>query len=57
MSDSILLVCAVLASLTAGVLVAYGVCVAMFHVLGMRAAQTTVESERHVAGATQIVEG
>jgi hypothetical protein len=56
-SDSILLVCAVLASLTAGVLVAYGVCVAMFHILGMHAAQAAVESERRVAAATQIVEG
>ena len=38
MSDFVMLVCAVLASLAMGVLVAYGVCVGMFGLFRMRQA-------------------
>ena len=38
-SSSIMLVCAVLASLAVGVLVAYGVCIAMFGIFQMHARQ------------------
>ena len=55
--DSIILVCAILASLASGVLAAYGVCLAMFRVFQIHAAQTEVDSERHVAGVVQAVEG
>ena len=36
---SLMLVCAVLASLSAGVLLAYGMCVAMFHVFRIHSIQ------------------
>ena len=36
---SLMLVCAVLASLSAGVLLAYGLCVAMFHVFRIHSIQ------------------
>ena len=55
MSDSIVLGCAVLASLAAGVLLAYGVCLGMFGVFQMQAQQ--LESEARVAGTGRIVEG
>jgi hypothetical protein len=55
-SDSIVLVSAVFASLAAGVLVAYGVCVVMFRVFQMHAVQAE-KTERHVAAGVQIVEG
>jgi hypothetical protein len=42
-SLTIMLVCAVLASLGAGVLLAYGVCVAMFHVFRMHVSQLAAE--------------
>jgi hypothetical protein len=48
-----MLVCAVLASLTAGVLVAYGVCVGMFGVFRMHARQTPMR----VATGAKVVEG
>jgi len=44
LSDSVVLVCAVLASLASGVLVAYGLCV-------------TTQSKARVAEPAQIVEG
>ncbi len=57
-SDSVVvLVCAVGASLASGVLVAYGVCVAMFRVFQVRAQQAAVASERTIAVAARIVEG
>jgi hypothetical protein len=56
-TDSIVLVGAVLASLASGVLVAYGVCLGMFRVFEIHAGQMDVSSERHVAGAAQVVEG
>jgi hypothetical protein len=62
MGDSVMLVCAVLASLAAGVLVAYGVCLAMFRVLHMGVQKTRVASAPRVSstasvGAAGIVEG
>jgi hypothetical protein len=53
-----MLVCAVLASMAAGVLVAYGVCIAMFSLFRMHARQVAVKSARNVVAATaQVVEG
>jgi uncharacterized protein (DUF2062 family) len=52
-----MLVCAVLASLTAGVLVAYGVCVGMFGLFRMRVRQAAVKAPVRVAGGAKIVEG
>ena len=57
MSDSVVLVCAVLASLASGVLVAYGLCVAMFGIFRIHAAQVTSQSKARVAEPAQIVEG
>ena len=57
MTDSIVLVCAVLASLASGVLVAYGVCLGMFRVFEIHAGHVDLSPERHVAGAAQVVEG
>ncbi|SFS21543.1 hypothetical protein SAMN05421771_4238 [Granulicella pectinivorans] len=54
MGLSLLLVCAVLASLTAGVLVAYGICVAMFWVFRIHSQQ--VHARRQLATA-KVVEG
>jgi uncharacterized protein (DUF2062 family) len=50
---SIVLVCAVLASLAVGVLVAYGVCLAMFRVFQIHVRQVAAgrESRRMVAPA------
>ena len=44
MATSIVLVCAVLASLAVGVLVAYGVCMAMFGVFRMHVRQVGARS-------------
>jgi len=52
-----MLVCAVLASLTAGVLVAYGVCLGMFGVFRMQARQVVEEAPVRVAGGAKVVEG
>jgi hypothetical protein len=52
-----MLVCAVLASLAAGVLVAYGVCVGMFVAFRIHARQVAVSSARRVVASTQIVQG
>ena len=52
-----MLVCAVLASLAAGVLVAYGVCVGMFGLFRMHARQAAVEAPVRVASGAKIVEG
>jgi hypothetical protein len=57
LSDSVVLVCAVLASLASGVLVAYGLCVTMFGIFRMHAAQVTTQSKARVAEPAQIVEG
>jgi uncharacterized protein (DUF2062 family) len=56
MGDSIMLVCAVLASLAAGVLVAYGVCVGMFAMFRPRR-PVVAEQVVLVAGSTSAVEG
>jgi uncharacterized protein (DUF2062 family) len=55
--DFVMLVCAVLASLTAGVLVAYGVCLGMFGVFRMQARQVVEEAPVRVAGGAKVVEG
>ena len=52
---SIMLVCAVLASLAVGVLMAYGVCIAMFRVFQMHVRQVAAENRsRRVATAAQV---
>jgi hypothetical protein len=52
---SIVLICAVLASLAVGVLVAYGVCIAMFGLFQMHARQVAGNvSQRAVAPAPVI---
>jgi hypothetical protein len=56
-STSIVLVCAVLASLAAGVLVAYGVCHGMFALFRIHARQVAVRSVESIAATAQIVEG
>jgi hypothetical protein len=55
--SSIVLICAVLASLAVGVLVAYGVCIGMFGVFRIHARQVAEDSARRVLAATQVVEG
>ena len=54
---SIALVCAVLASLAVGVLLAYGVCIAMFEIFRMHARQVAESSARSIVASTQVVEG
>lgn len=57
MNTSIVLVSAVLASLAAGVLTAYGICVSMFRIFRMHAKQVAAEQQaRSVVNATQVVE-
>jgi hypothetical protein len=51
-----MLVCAVLASLTAGVLAAYGVCVGMFGLFRVHARQA-VKAPVRVGSGAKIVEG
>ena len=48
---SIVLVCAVLASLAVGVLVAYGVCMAMFRVFQMHVQQVAAERRSQVVAS------
>jgi hypothetical protein len=43
--------------MASGVLVAYGVCVAMFRIFAVRAQQAALETERQVIVAARIVEG
>jgi hypothetical protein len=52
-----MLVCAVLASLAAGVLVAYGVCVGMFGLFRMHARQVAVKAPVRVGSGAKVVEG
>jgi hypothetical protein len=54
LSDLVMLVSAVLAALAAGVLIAYGVCVAMFGFFRMQARQVVVKP---TVRATSVVEG
>jgi uncharacterized protein (DUF2062 family) len=50
-----MLVCAVLASLAVGVLMAYGVCIAMFRVFQMHVRQVAAENRsRRVATTAQV---
>jgi len=55
--SSIVLVCAVLASLAIGVLVAHGICVAMFKVFRIHARQVAVKSARTVVAPVRVVQG
>jgi hypothetical protein len=56
-SSSIVLISAVLASLAAGVLIAYGICVSMFRLFRMHAMQVAAERQaRSVVSARQAVE-
>jgi hypothetical protein len=60
LSDLVMLVCAVLVALAAGVMVAYGACIAMFGLFRMHAKQiapATVKSPVHVPGNAEVVEG
>ena len=51
----IMLVCAVLASLAVGVLMAYGVCIAMFRIFHMHARQVAGNMARRVAATVQVL--
>jgi uncharacterized membrane protein SpoIIM required for sporulation len=53
---SIVLVCAVLAAMAAGVLIAYGICHAMFALFRIHARQAAPSSVE-VASVPQVVEG
>ncbi|MGA2895985.1 MAG: hypothetical protein ABSE27_00100 [Acidobacteriaceae bacterium] len=57
MSDSVVLVCAVFASLASGVLLAYGVCQAVFALFRMSARPAPAPSQARVAASASIVEG
>ncbi|WP_158944889.1 hypothetical protein [Granulicella sp. S190] len=54
MNSSIMLVSAVLASLAVGVLVAYGVCIAMFSAFQMHVRQVAGSAARQVAATVQV---
>ncbi len=57
-SSTIMLVCAVLVSLGAGVLLAYGLCVGMFQVFRIHARQVAAQkTPGHVAGTAQVAKG
>jgi hypothetical protein len=58
-SASLMLICAVLASLTLGVLVAYGICQAMFRVFRVQsiAAAQQREARKAAAGVGMAVGG
>ena len=62
MNSSIVLVCAVLASLAAGVLLAHGICVGMFQIFRIHARQVAVNRSAQAAMEPQtaqsgVVEG
>ena len=54
---SIVLVCAVLASMAAGVLMAYGICYGMFALFRIHARQVAVELAGDVTSAPRTAEG
>jgi hypothetical protein len=55
-TSSIVLVCAVLASLASGVLVAYGICMAMFAAFRMHVRQVAASTgARRVVAPAQVV--
>ena len=58
MSSTIMLVCAVLISLGLGVLLAYGLCVAMFHVFRIHATHVVAHKRpSQIAVPAQVSEG
>ena len=61
MSDWLMLVCSVLCSLATGVLVAYGVCLSMFAMFRMHAAQAPAKAvataRESATGTPRVVEG
>ena len=57
MADLLMLVCAVLAALAAGVLVAYSVCLSMFALFRMHARQAAVKPVARVSSSASVVEG
>ncbi len=57
MSISIVLVCAVLASMAFGVLVAYGICYAMFALFRIHAQHVAVRAASGMVADPQVVEG
>jgi len=56
LSTSIVLVCAVLASLAAGVLIAYGICVAMFALFDSHVRQIAPRPASQVAVTNPVTE-
>jgi hypothetical protein len=56
-NSSIVLIAAVLASLGAGVLLAYGVCVAMFGLFRMHVQQVAADTAQRVIVKPQTVQG
>ncbi|MDE3104536.1 MAG: hypothetical protein KGK08_05110 [Acidobacteriota bacterium] len=56
-NSSIVLVAAVLASLATGVLVGYGVCLAMFSVFRMHAQKVAAERTASRMAQTQVAQG
>ena len=54
---TLMLVCAVAASLALGVLVAYGLCVGLFRLFRMRARQQPVAKAEVGVSAASVVEG
>ena len=57
MGDWMMLVCAVLGALAAGVMVAYGVCLGFFAMFRMRAQQLVKEPVAQVRGTASVVGG
>ena len=57
MNDSVVLVCAVFASLASGVLLAYVVCQVVFALFRMHARRSPTPSQVRVASRASIVEG
>ena len=56
-TDSVVLVCAVLASLASGVLVAHGACLAMFGLFRMHARQAAINCGQFEGAFTQLMPG
>jgi hypothetical protein len=56
-SDSVVLVCAVFASLASGVLLAYGVCQAIFALVRIHALQSPAPKQARVTASASVVEG
>ena len=56
-NSSIVLMAAILASLAVGVLVAYGVCLAMFGVFRIHVRQVAAGSARQIRSSAQVAQG